>query len=106
MKLYIPSEEIENIRSSVRYSHSLGEEITFKNNKIHALLTPYGTIIKATDPLGNKVLMEIWAVNRFDNKEKFALYTGLTTKEEPSRHKVNKGTYNKAGAFRLGFFLV
>ncbi len=59
MKLYIPSEEIENIILSVRYRHSLVEEITFKNNKIHALLTPYGIIIKATDPLGNKGLMEI-----------------------------------------------
>ena len=52
--IYIPSGEIENIRSLVRYRHSLGEEITLKKNKIHALLTSYGIIIKATDPFGKK----------------------------------------------------
>ena len=53
-EVYIPSEETENIRSLVRYRHSLGEEITLKKNKIHALLTSYGIIIKATDPFGKK----------------------------------------------------
>ena len=57
--IYIPSEEIENIRSLVRYRHSLGEESTLKKNKIHALLTSYGIIIKATDPFGKKGLKEI-----------------------------------------------
>ena len=52
--IYIPSEEIENIRSLVRYRHSLGEELNLKKNKIHALLTSYGIIIKATDPFGKK----------------------------------------------------
>ena len=58
-EIYIPSEEIDNIRSLVRYRHSLGEEITLKKNKIHALLTSYGIIIKATDPFGKKRLREI-----------------------------------------------
>ena len=58
-EIYIPSEEIENIRSLVRYRHSLGEEITLKKNKVHALLTSYGIIIKATDPFGKKGLREI-----------------------------------------------
>ena len=58
-EIYIPSDEIENIRSLVRYRHSLGEEITFKKNKVHALLTSYGIIIKATDPFGKKGLREI-----------------------------------------------
>ena len=58
-EIYIPSEEIENIRSLVRYRHSLGEEITLKKNKVHALLTSYGIIIKATDPFGKKGLKEI-----------------------------------------------
>ena len=58
-EIYIPSEEIENIRSLVRYRHSLGEELTLKKNKIHALLTSYGIIIKATDPFGKKGLKEI-----------------------------------------------
>ncbi len=40
-EIYIPSGEIENVRSLVRYRHSLGEEITLKKNKVHALLTSY-----------------------------------------------------------------
>ena len=58
-EIYILSGEIENIRSLVRYRHSLGEEITLKKNKVHALLTSYGIIIKATDPFGKKGLREI-----------------------------------------------
>ena len=64
-EIYIPSEEIENIRSLVRYRHSLGEEITLKKNKVHALLTSYGIIIKATDPFGKKGLKEI--ENNYNN---------------------------------------
>ena len=64
-EIYIPSEEIENIRSLVRYRHSLGEEITLKKNKVHALLTSYGIIIKATDPFGKKGLREI--ENNYNN---------------------------------------
>ncbi len=37
-EIYIPSEEIENIRTFVRYRHSLGEERTLKKNKVHALV--------------------------------------------------------------------
>ena len=64
-EIYIPSEDIENIRSLVRYRHSLGEEITLKKNKIHALLTSHGIIIKATDPFGKKGLKEI--ENNYNN---------------------------------------
>ena len=64
-EIYIPSEDIENIRSLVRYRHSLGEEITLKKNKIHALLTSYGIIITATDPFGKKGLREI--ENNYNN---------------------------------------
>ena len=58
-EIYIPSEEIENIRTLVRYRHSLGEEITVKKNQIHAILASYGIIIKAADPFGKKGLREI-----------------------------------------------
>ncbi len=64
-EIYIPSDEIENIRSLVRCRHSLGEELTLKKNKIHALLTSYGIIIKATDPFGKKGLKEI--ENNYNN---------------------------------------
>ena len=73
-EIYIPSGETENIRSLVRYRHSLGEELTLKKNKIHALLTSYGIIIKATDPFGRKRLMEIESnYNNFSYSDKIVL---------------------------------
>jgi len=73
-EIYIPSGEIENIRSLVRYRHSLGEELTLKKNKIHALLTSYGIIIKATDPFGRKGLKEIESnYNNFSYSDKIVL---------------------------------
>ena len=172
-EIYIPSEEIENIRSLVRYRHSLCEEITLKKNKVHALLTSYGIIIKATDPFGKKglkeiensynnlnysdrivlrsllsdmssikerereieaeissradnsndikllmtipginfytaagILSEIGSVSRFENKLKFASYTGLIPREHSSGEKVVKGHITKHGPSLLRFFLV
>ncbi len=172
-EIYIPSEEIENIRSLVRYRHSLGEEITLKKNKVHALLTSYGIIIKATDPFGKKglreiennynnlnysdrivlrsllsdipsikereneieteissitsksddikllmtipginfytaagILSEIGTINRFENKLKFASYTGLIPSEHSSGTKTVKGHITKHGPSLLRFFLV
>ena len=58
-EVYIPSEEIEDIRSLVHYRRSLGEELTEKKNKVSSLLTAYGIIIHATDTFGKKGLREI-----------------------------------------------
>ena len=171
--IYIPSEEIENIRSLVRYRHSLGEELTLKKNKIHALLTSYRIIIKATYPFGKKglkeiennynnlnysdkivlrsllndislikerereieieissradnsndikllmtipginfytaagILSEIGTISRFENKLKFASYSGLIPSEHSSGEKVIKGHITKHGPSLLRFFLV
>ena len=156
---YIPSKEIENTRSLVRYRHSLGEEITLKKNKAHALLTSYGIIIKATVPFGKKglkeiddysnnlnysdgivlrsllsdissitsnsydikllmtipginfytaagILSEIGTINRFENKLKFALYTGLIPGEYSSGDRKVKGHITKHDPSLLRFFLV
>ena len=172
-EIYIPSGEIENIRSLVRYRHSLGEELTLKKNKIHALLISYGIIIKATDPFGRKglreiesnysnlnysdkivlrsvlndisyikdrereieteissvsdnsndikllmtipginfytasgILSEIGTINRFDNKLKFASYTGLIPGEYSSGEKKVMGHITKHVPSLLRFFLV
>ena len=78
-EIYIPSEEIENIRSLVRYRYSLGQEITLKKNKIHALLTSYGIIIKATDPFGVKGLREIEnSYKKFNSDDKTVLRSLLS----------------------------
>ena len=172
-EIYIPSEEIENIRSLVRYRHSLGEEITLKKNKVHALLTSYGIIIKAIDPFVKKglkeiensynnlnysdrialrsllrdissikerekeieteissianssddikllmtipginfytaagIISEIGTINRFENKLKFASYTGLIPSEYSSGERTIKGHITKHGPPLLRFFLV
>ena len=171
-EIYIPSGEIENVRSLVRYRHSLGEGITLKKNKVHALLTSYG-IIKATDPFGKRglreiennhnnlsysdkivlrsllndisfikerereieaeissisdnsndikllmtipginfytasgILSEIGTINRFENKLKFASYTGLIPKEHSSGEKMVMGHITKHAPSLLRFFLV
>ncbi len=78
-EIYVPSEDIENIRSLVRYRHSLGEELTLKKNKIHALLTSYGIIIKATDPFGKKGLREIEnSYNNLNYSDKIVLRSLLS----------------------------
>ena len=149
------------------------EEITLKKNKVHALLTSYGIIIKATDPFGKKglreiennynnlnysdrivlrsllsdissikereneieteissrannsdgikllmtipginfytaagILSEIGTINRFENKFKFASYTGLIPSEYSSGTKIVKGHITKHGPPLLRFFLV
>ena len=147
--------------------------MTLKKNKIHALLTSYGIIIKATDPFGKKglreiennynnlsysdkivlrsllndisfikerereieteissisdnsndikllmtipginfytasgILSEIGTINRFDNKLKFASYTGLIPNEHSSGEKKVMGHITKHGPSLLRFFLV
>ncbi|EQD67035.1 transposon ISC1491, partial [mine drainage metagenome] len=39
---YLPTDDIDEIRTLVRYRKSLGEENTIIKNKVHAILTLYG----------------------------------------------------------------
>ena len=52
------------------------------------------------------ILSEIGTINRFDNKLKFASYTGLTPGEYSSGTKTIKGHMTKHGLSILRFFLV
>ncbi len=56
---YLPSEDIDSIRTLVRYRKSLGKELIIIKNKIHALLTINGIIIKGTDIFGKRGLRTI-----------------------------------------------
>ncbi|MHB1812556.1 MAG: IS110 family RNA-guided transposase [Thermoplasmataceae archaeon] len=58
-EVHLPSKESDDLRSVVRYRRSLGEEITMIKNRVHALLTRHGILIKATDIFGRSGLMEI-----------------------------------------------
>ena len=52
------------------------------------------------------ILSEIGSVSRFENKLKFASYTGLIPREHSSGEKVVKGHITKHGPSLLRFFLV
>ena len=78
-EVYIPSEEIEAIRSLVRYRRSLGEELTGKKNKVSSLLTSYGIIIHATDAFGKKGLKEMEEnYSRFNKSDQIILRSLLS----------------------------
>ena len=55
-EVYLPSAEIDDLRSMTRYRKSIGEEITMLKNRIHAVLTRHGISIPATDIFGNRGL--------------------------------------------------
>ena len=55
-EVYLPSAEIDDLRSMTRYRKSTGEEITMLKNRIHATLTRHGISIPVADIFGNRGL--------------------------------------------------
>ena len=55
-EVYLPSAEIDDLRSMTRYRKSTGEEITMLKNRIHATLTRHGISIPAADIFGKRGL--------------------------------------------------
>ncbi|MCL4345161.1 MAG: IS110 family transposase [Candidatus Thermoplasmatota archaeon] len=58
---YLPTKEVDELRTAVRYRRSLGEEITSIKNKVHALLAIHGISIEASDIFGKRSLGKILA---------------------------------------------
>ena len=58
---YLPSREVDELRTAIRYRRSLGEEITSIKNKVHALLAIHGISIGASDIFGKRSLSRILA---------------------------------------------
>ncbi len=56
---YLPSREIDDIRSMIRYRRSLGEEVAALKNRVHALLARNGISIDASDIFGTKALKKM-----------------------------------------------
>lgn len=56
---YLPSREIDEIRSLVRYRRSLGDEMTQIKNRVHAILARNGISILAADIFGRKSIKKI-----------------------------------------------
>ena len=53
---YLPTDDIDEIRTLVRYRKSLGEENTIIKNKVHAILTLYGIMVQSSDIFGSRSL--------------------------------------------------
>ena len=60
-EVYLPSADIDDLRSTARCRKSIGEEITMLKNRIHAILTRHGISILATDIFGHRGLRTIEA---------------------------------------------
>ncbi|EQD67866.1 transposase IS116/IS110/IS902 family protein, partial [mine drainage metagenome] len=56
---YLPTKEIDDIRTMIRYRRSLGEDITAIKNRVHAILTRNGISITASDIFGKRSLSKI-----------------------------------------------
>ncbi|EQD77799.1 transposase IS1111A/IS1328/IS1533, partial [mine drainage metagenome] len=60
-EIYIPSPEINEMRSLVRYRKSMSEDITMLKNRVHAFLSGYGIVIESTDIFGRSGIRKITA---------------------------------------------
>ena len=58
---YLPTKEIDELRTAIRYRRSMGEEITSIENRVHALLAIHGIRIEASDIFGKRSLNMILA---------------------------------------------
>jgi len=56
---YLPTKDIDDLRTMIRYRRSLGEEITAIKNKVHAVLASHGITITASDIFGKRSLNKI-----------------------------------------------
>ena len=73
-EVYLPSAEIDDLRSMTRYRKSIGEEITMLKNRIHATLTRHGISIPVADIFGKRGLRIIESLSSVLSKmEKITL---------------------------------
>ena len=56
---YLPTKEIDDMRTMIRYRRSLGENITAIKNRVHAVLTRNGISISSSDIFGRRSLQVI-----------------------------------------------
>ena len=56
---YLPTKEIDDMRTMIRYRRSLGEDITAIKNRVHAVLTRNGISISSSDIFGRRSLQVI-----------------------------------------------
>ena len=59
LESYLPTKEIDDMRTMIRYRRSLGEGITAIKNRVHAVLTRNGISISSSDIFGRRSLQVI-----------------------------------------------
>ncbi len=77
---YLPSREIDNIRSMIRYRRSLGEEVTAIKNRVHALLARNGLSVEASDIFGKRALKKMLELSANLNETDGFILTDLISR--------------------------
>ncbi len=87
---YLPSKEIDEIRSLVRYRRSLGKEIVIIKNKIHSMLTLHGIKIKETDIFGKRGLEKILEFSGTINEVERSILNDLLSRLKDIEERIEK----------------
>ena len=105
-EVYLPSAEIDDLRSMTRYRKSIDEEITKLKNRIHAVLTRHGISVPASDIFGKRSLRFIESRSSvLSNMEKITLADMLerikdlkdrisSIEDEMARHAIENSNVN------------
>ena len=100
-EVHIPSREIDDLKTLVRYRKSLGEAITMIKNRVHAILASAGISIDATDIFGKKGMKCILrSVDNLSTAQRFVLtdlldqITYLMGKESMVEDEISRSVMN------------
>ena len=77
---YLPSREIDSIRSMIRYRRSPGEEVTAIKNRVHALLARNGLSVDASDIFGKRALKKMLDLSASLNETDGFILTDLLSR--------------------------
>ena len=95
---YLPPEEIDEMRSIVRYRKSLSEDMTAIKNKVHSLLTVNGlTIDNVTDIFGNIGLKQILKSTEKLSKTDMFVMTDLLSRYKDMKTRIEEVQKQLAG---------
>jgi len=87
---YLPSKEIDEIRSLVRYRRSLGKEIVVIKNKVHSILTLHGIRINETDILGKRGMEMILNFSKTINEIERSILNDLLSRLKDIAERIRK----------------
>ena len=95
---YLPPEEIDEMRTAVRYRRSLSEDMTAIKNKVHSLLTVNGlTIDNVADIFGNRGLKQILESTEKLSKTDMFVMTDLLSRYRELKTRIEETQKQLAG---------